>query len=327
MTFYIVGLRKSFLIVSRRAGIVMSGTSQFLDRFYFLVPEAYATIHSRFLQPEGSSMKNHVLAAIMMAALVGCGSSEKKPEVAPKPFNPTYANYAAVLQEYVQGELVDYSSLASHREGLDLFIAELAGLSSQEYSTMNRHQQMALWINAYNGITLRSIIDHYPVKSIKDIDGVWNEKEWDVAGRKVTLNGIENDILRPQYQDPRIHFALNCASIGCPPLPGQPFLPSELEQQLDQVAASFVNNPTRTRFDADKALIHTSELFTWFEEDFITGSQPTEKDQHLSQIDNAVLGFLRTYADEELTGKLDSVEKWSLVYESWDWSLNDVHKQ
>lgn len=271
-------------------------------------------------------MKNHVLAVIAMAAMVGCGSSEKKPAMASEPFDPTYASFAAVLQEYVHGELVDYSALASGREGLDRFIAELSGLSSQEFSGMNRNQQMALWINAYNGITLRSIIDHYPVKSIKDIDGVWKKKEWHVAGRTVTLNGIENDILRPQYKDPRVHFALNCASIGCPPLLKQPFLASKLEEQLDWAAASFVKNPARTRFDTDKAEIHTSELFTWFGEDFIAGYQSPENDQHLSPEDNAVLGFLRTFADQESTGKLASVQNWSLVYESWDWSLNDVHK-
>lgn len=272
-------------------------------------------------------MKNHIMTAIVMAALIGCGSSEKQPEVAPQPFDPTYSNFAAVLQEHVQGELIDYASLAAHRDRLDQFIAELAGLPGIEYVKMNRNQQMALWINAYNGITLRSIIDRYPVKSIKDIDGVWKKKEWDVAGRTITLNGIEHDILRPQFQDPRVHFALNCASIGCPPLPGKVFLASELEQQLDRAAAAFVANPARTWLDTDKAEIHTSELFTWFGEDFIAQFQSTENDLHLSPVDNAVMGLLRRYAGEESSGRLDSVKNWSLVYESWDWSLNDVSKQ
>ena len=272
-------------------------------------------------------MKNHVLTALVMAALIGCGSSEKLPQAAPKPFDPTYSNFAAVLQEHVRGELIDYAALASQRNRLDSFIAELAGLSGNEFDKMERDQQMALWINAYNGITLRSIIDHYPVKSIKDIDGVWEKKEWEVAGRKVTLNEIEHDILRPKYKDPRVHFALNCASIGCPPLPGEVFLASELEQQLNRAAAAFVANPARTWFDTDKAEIHTSELFTWFGEDFIAQFQSTETDLHLSPVDNAVMGLLRRYAGEESSDKLDSIKNWSLVYESWDWSLNDVSKQ
>lgn len=274
---------------------------------------------------KGNGMKYFGLAIAAVTLIVSCASSGSKGDTAvqKEPFDSTYAAWAGVLQSFIHGELVDYGGLKAKRAGLDSTIRQLAGLSADRFKTMSRDEQMALWINAYNAITLRSIVDAYPVSSIKEINGVWDKKKWLVAGREVTLNEIEHKILRPEFKDPRVHFAVNCASIGCPPLKPKPFAAETLDQQLSDAASTFVNHPTRNKFNSSDGTITSSEIFSWFAEDFL----PFGNDQtlpSLSKEETAVFNFIRSLANDSLAASLDSRRQWSLAYAPYDWSLNDT---
>lgn len=256
--------------------------------------------------------------------LFQCTGQSNKVAIKNVPFEKDYITYGSVLQKFVVGELVDYRALNEDRGSLDDFVSQLATISKSDLEKMSKPEKMAFWINAYNSLTLRSIIDAYPVESIKDINGVWDKKKWKVAGRSVTLDQIEHEILRPVFKDARVHFAVNCASIGCPPLMNKPFLPDLLDQQLDLMTRRFVNHPKRNKIDPDKKLINTSELFSWFGDDFISGLNNPDIYPNLSREDAAVISFIFNYIDSAKIIAIDPDLDWSLAYDEYDWNLNEV---
>ncbi|MDH3664098.1 MAG: DUF547 domain-containing protein [Alphaproteobacteria bacterium] len=195
---------------------------------------------------------------------------------------------------------------------LDRYIERLARTAISGYA---RPEQMAYWINLYNALTVQVILDHYPVRSIKDIDispgvfsdGPWGKKLVTIEGEEVALDDIEHQILRPIFNDPRIHYAVNCASIGCPNLQPTPFDAGRLDRQLDDAAVEFVNH--RRAVDIRDGDIRTSSLYAWFEEDF--GGD-----------DRGVIAHLKAYAAPDLAMKLEGLS--SLHDHAYDWRLNDA---
>lgn len=196
-------------------------------------------------------------------------------------------------------------------------IAALGGyiemLEKTPVSDLDRSEQMAFWINAYNAVTVRVIITHYPVKSIRDIDlgsgffsdGPWDAKMMAVEGEKLSLNDIEHRILRPIWKDPRIHYAVNCASIGCPNIQQSAFTGALVESMLEDGATEFVNAARNVVVNNGK--VSTSKIYSWFEDDF-GGSQA------------GVIKHLRIYANQDLYNKLKSVTR--VTDYTYDWSLN-----
>jgi hypothetical protein len=275
-------------------------------------------------QTIGQHVFNRLISiAATLALLVGCGTAEQQPDIR-VPFDPAYEAYGRILRTAVQGEMVDYQALVDNRAVLDTFIYQLATLSTEEYERLDRYGKMALWINAYNGITLRSVVDAYPVETIKDINGVWDSNKWRVAGRMVTLDDIEHKILRPEFKDARVHVAVNCASKGCPPLHGYPIIGSQIDGTLDVLSRQFVNDPERTIIDVDNATILVTEIFSWFGDDLIPQYSSLEGHDHLSAKKRAVIGFVSAFANESTRRKLISVKKWQVEYIPYDWALNDT---
>lgn len=180
-------------------------------------------------------------------------------------------------------------------------------------ATLNRQEQLAYWINLYNAATLQIMLEHYPVASIRDIDlddsglfgGPWNAKLFEVDGRRLSLNDIEHGILRPYWNDPRIHYAVNCASIGCPNLLDAPYTGSNVEQQLDAQAHAFINHPRAVQVDDGSARV--SEIFRWYRSDF-GGS------------DASVLAHIRAFAAPELKTKLEGIT--GIDSYDYDWRVN-----
>lgn len=222
---------------------------------------------------------------------------------------PTVDNrlYAQLLQRHVRDGAVDYGGLKHQEALLDQYLDDLAGIDPDGLSDKER---FAFYVNAYNAWTLKLILDHYPgIKSIKDAGSLW-QSPWKkkivrIHGSLLTLDEIEHDILRPQFRDPRVHFAVNCASKGCPPLFGVPFNGRDLDQQLDRVTRSFINDPTRYRMDGD--VLYVSRIFKWFAEDF----------------DDDPIGFFRKYADGDLQTELQArSQDLRVKFLDYDWSLN-----
>jgi hypothetical protein len=245
-------------------------------------------------------------------------------------FDHDYKNYDAVLKKYVQNGLVIYSSLKSERAELDAFIDELKGVSSAELNSWSRDQQLAFWINAYNGWFLQIVTDHYPIKkqvlkglvypanSVQQIRGVWTDIKSTFAGREVSLDFLEHQIIRLEFGEPRIHFAIVCASIGCPLLRSEAFRPSNLDAQLESAARDFVNNPTKVKFEPQ--VIRISKIFDWFSSDFSKFGSVEFKKTY-SKKEAGPIGFISRYVSPADGQILSGGVK--VAYFEYDWSLNE----
>ena len=164
----------------------------------------------------------------------------------------------------------DYAAVSpGDRRVLDEYLDELQSLSP---ASLNRDEQMAYWFNLYNALTVRVILDHYPVASIRDISlpgsrgGPWKAALVTVEGHPLSLDNIEHDILRPLWGDPRIHYAVNCASIGCPDLAPRAYRGAILEEMLDEAARSYINHPRGVSSDGRRLTL--SSIYSWYKEDF-----------------------------------------------------------
>ena len=232
-----------------------------------------------------------------------------------------YQDYAEVLQTYVSDRgLVDYKGLQANRQQLDRFNQSLGSIPPETYAAWNEAKQVAFLINAYNAFTL-SIIDQNPIKdSIRDISGVWNRRKFALAGVEKTLDNIEHDILRKDFNEPRIHVALVCAAISCPPLRSEPYFPEQLNAQLDDRTAKFTASPQGFDLDRQDKLVSLSSIFKWYGQDFEQTYGIEDKfDGNDKQ--RAVLNYLSSTLDSQEREFLEQ-EDYRVKYFDYDWSLN-----
>jgi hypothetical protein len=210
----------------------------------------------------------------------------------------THDKWNALLQKYVSADgKVNYSGFKSDKEALQVYLDELAANPIQK--SWSRNEKMAYWINAYNAFTVKMIVDNYPISSIMKINGgkAW-EKKWIKLGDKTySLNQIENDILRPQYKDARIHFAVNCAAKSCPPLLNKAWTAGNLEKNFEQQARNFINNSNYNVISEKK--VQLSNIFEWYAGDF-----------------GDIISYLNKYA----TVKIKPNAK--ISYLKYNWDLN-----
>lgn len=239
---------------------------------------------------------------------------------ATEPFS--YQNYQQILSTYVdENGNVNYKALKENRQNLDKFNASLATLSPQSFENWTEKEKIAFWINAYNSLTLLAIIENYPTKSIRDIPGVWTKLQFNVMGKEVTLDEIEHKILRVQFNEPRIHMGLVCASIGCPLLLQEPYTGDKLDEQLDEQTRKFIALNQNFKIDQQNNQVYLSSIFKWFGEDFIPSFNAQEKFMG-SDKERAVLNFLSQYLNESEQKYLIN-GKYQIKYLDYDWSLND----
>jgi len=196
------------------------------------------------------------------------------------------------------------------RELLEDYLAEMQAVDPRQYSGA---EQQAYWINVYNALTVKLILDNYPVESITKLGdtlasfGPWDDEMIIIAGQTLSLNDIEHSILRPIWRDSRVHFAVNCASIGCPDLQATAFTAANLNELLDKGATDYLAHPRGMLFDGDTLTL--SKIFDWYGEDFGTNEQE-------------VLRKLSAHAPQAVRNKLLNYQG-SIKYE-YDWSLNEV---
>lgn len=204
--------------------------------------------------------------------------------------------------------LVDYARALKAQTTLAQYIESLENIDAR---TLNREEQKAYWINAYNALTVQLILAHYPTDSILDLGdtlssiGPWDDHVMSVATQELSLNDIEHRILRPIWKDPRIHFAVNCASIGCPNLQASAFTSDNTDDLLDEATEDFVNHPRGIHY-ANKELT-LSSIFDWYGSDFGNNLE-------------AQLSWLSEYAEED-TADILLAHKGAVKYQ-YDWKLN-----
>ncbi len=246
-----------------------------------------------------------------------------------------YSDYAAVLKEHVDDNgLVTYSKLNKNPEKLEAYLKALGTLTHHEFNTWNKNEKLAFWINAYNGLTLKAIIDHYPIKSsfiksfyypknsIRQISGVWDKLKFKVMGKPMTLDHIEHGIIRKQFDEPRIHFALVCAAKGCPILLNEPYLGSMLEEQLDSQSQRFLSNPEKFKIDKEGNIVYLSSIFKWYGADFESQFYDPIKFEYLDKTYASILNFALSYLNESDKDYLLNHEV-SIKFLEYDWELNE----
>ncbi|MEB3229412.1 MAG: DUF547 domain-containing protein [Leptolyngbyaceae bacterium] len=230
--------------------------------------------------------------------------------------------YAEVLSTYVdEAGWVDYQGLQANRTGLDQFNASLNAVSPETYADWDEAAQIAFLVNAYNSLTLQSIIDEELLKSsIRDIPGVWRVRRHAILGDTLTLDAIEHDILRKDFNEPRIHAALVCAARSCPPLRPEPYTGESLDQQLDDQVGTWLASDVGLVIDPDNGTVSVSAIFDWFGDDWTTTYSP-ESGFTGSEVQKAVLNFISGYLDPEAAAYLQQGD-YQLTYLDYDWSLN-----
>ncbi|WP_297335569.1 DUF547 domain-containing protein [Algoriphagus sp.] len=223
---------------------------------------------------------------------------------------PNHQLWDQLVKKHVRPDgLVDYPGFIKDKVQLEKYL-QLLSENAPDRKTWTREEQLAYWINAYNAFTVKLISDNYPVESIRDlgpklkiplIKDVWHYKFFKIGGEESSLDEIEHGILRKEFEEPRIHFAINCASISCPRLHNEAFVPEKINEQLDFVARQFINDPQRNKIAKDQ--IELSSIFSWFKGDF------TKK--------GSLIDFLNQYSKVKISPNA------SIKHLDYNWSLNE----
>ena len=223
-----------------------------------------------------------------------------------------HSTFDRVLKSHVNDQgLVDYNGIA----GDPAFKAYMQSLESADLGSMSRDAQLAFWLNAYNAVTIDKVIKWKPKKSVREtpIPGVWTatkfftSREHTVAGKRLGQDDIEHEILRQQFKDPRIHFAIICASSSCPPLPRFAYTQENVQTKLEEETRKYINSERGTRLDFAQNTLYLSRLFDWFAGDFESKA-------------GSVLAFIKPYLDEKTLAFLERKPK--IAYIHYDWALN-----
>jgi hypothetical protein len=245
-------------------------------------------------------MKKICLAALLMLAMPALG------------FDHSHKAWDALVRRHVvlldggNASQADYAGIAAERAALKAYLQDLSGVSEAQFNAWSEPEQIAFLINAYNAYTVEKILTRYPdIRSIWDFGkffgNPFRDEFFSLLGQKTSLDGLEHGILRKRYREPRIHYAVNCASIGCPMLREEAYVAARLQEQLEEQARRFLSDRSRNRWQG--ARLEVSKIFDWYKEDF----EPREQ-------------YFARYA--QLLGMPPGASP-RLVFLDYDWALND----
>ena len=252
-------------------------------------------------------------------------------------FDHTHAAWTDLLRKHVRvapdgnGSRVDYRGFAADRARLAAYLASLSAVGVGEYVSWSKPQQDAFLANAYNAFTVEKILTRYPnLKSIRDFGLVfgnpWKDRFFTLLGRPQHLDGIEHETMRAPgvFDDPRVHVAVNCASIGCPMLAPQAFTAEKLDAQLEDLMRRFLSDRTRNRYDPRTNTLELSRLFDWYADDFKKGGVSFLGYPGFASL--AALGarYADVLADTDADRSALRAQRAPIRFVDYDWSLNDV---
>ena len=276
-------------------------------------------------------MRILVLLTLSLYSILQCSGLPERSYVPPadgellvaSDLEPLYRSYSALLQNYVSRGNVDYAAMCQD-PSLERVMQGFRSVDTQTIQT--REQGLAFWINAYNAFTLDVICLGYPVKSINKLHGagglftstalgrtVWKVHTFPIGKKEFTLDEIEHEILRPEFKDYRIHAGIVCASVSCPLLRSEAYVPERIDDQLNDQMKEFMASELRNRIDPETRTIYLSKIFKWFRDDFVDSNTP-------------LLEVLWPYIPDAWKTELVDLEtvrkKWKVEYLPYDWSLN-----
>jgi hypothetical protein len=247
-------------------------------------------------------------------------------------FDHAYTAWDAQLKKHVKWlpdnkqSRVNYKGFAADRAELNKTLETLSAVTPAQYASFNKEQQMAFLINAYNAFTIELILSKYPqVKSIKDLgttfSSPWKKTFFTLLGEQRNLDWVEHKQLRPNisgggFKDPRIHVAIVCASIGCPALPTEAFIPAKLDSQLEEGMKRFIGDSTRNRYEGDK--LQVSSIFKWFKEDFEKGYKGFGK------VEDVFAKYADSLSNDAAIQGQIRAKTVAISHLDYDWSLNDA---
>ncbi len=225
-----------------------------------------------------------------------------------------------LLTKYVSSGRVNYGRMQiESRKNLNVYLMLLSEINPTELSSLSKKEQLALYINAYNAFTISAILNQWPISSIREISNVWKEKKYKLANNTVSLDEIEHKFAR-SFDDPRVHFALNCASVGCPELRSEAYIAANLDNQLEDQTRLFFEQSDKFYSCVDCSDIKLSKIFEWFHKDFDNrGYSFTRKYGKFA----GVLGFIYDYVELPVRLRIKA-KNIPLTFLSYDWSINSM---
>jgi hypothetical protein len=253
-------------------------------------------------------------------------------------FDHTHAAWDALVKKHVKvidggrASQVRYADLARDRAALKAYLAEVSAVGEPEFRGWTKTQQMAFLVNAYNAFTVELILTKYPdLKSIRDLGNIlfnspWKRRFFTLLGRETSLDEIEHGMLRKPgaYDEPRVHYAVNCASVGCPMLREEAFVAGRLDAQLEEQARRFLSDRTRNRFDPRSGRLEVSEIFKWFKEDWTSGYRGIGSAGPVTSREQYFARYADLLADQPEHRRIVAEGRAPIAHLDYDWSLNDA---
>jgi len=262
-----------------------------------------------------------LIIACALAVVSGCGSRSASPSaesvaptsaaaaVSPSPTPFDHALFDEILRAHVEKGFVDYAGIkAQDLKKLRSYLDGLAAADPERFA--GRDDELAFWLNAYNAFVIAGVLERYPdIASVMDVPGFFTDKAWGAAGQLRSLNEIENEIIRPRFEDPRIHFILVCAGRSCPPLQDAAMQAATLQSDLGRATREALNNTTYVQVDAQAKRLRLTRIMSWYKQDFVAS-------------DGSLEAFLARYLAEPAKSRI-AAGGLSVEFMDYDWSLND----
>lgn len=247
-------------------------------------------------------MKSRILLRrVVFLALLLASASVARAEHSPK----WIQTYNGLLGEYTTSSGVKYAAWKNNAADMQAIQQVVDGIAQEKISGLTKKEQLAFYINAYNAWILHEALGKYPTKSVKDLlFTFFTGQRITVAGEKMSFNHLEKNIIRPKFNEPRVHFALNCASGSCPSLNPEPFRADKLDAQLEKLSVAFVNSPKGVDYNAEKKTAALSTIFNWYKDDFKAAGGP--------------VAFINQRRNPPLPNDV------KITYQDYDWSLNEA---
>jgi hypothetical protein len=272
-----------------------------------------------------------MIRVLLLAATLALGTAAHA-------FDHSHAAWDALVKRHVKlvdggkASQVRYADFARDRAALKAYLAEVSRVGEAEFGGWPKAQQMAFLINAYNAWTVELILTKYPdLKSIRDLGNIvfnspWKKKFFTLFGRESYLDQVEHEILRKPgaYDEPRVHYAVNCASVGCPMLREEAFVAARLDAQLEEQARRFLSDRTRNRFNPRTGKLEVSEIFKWFKEDWTSGYRGIGGAGPVASREQYFARYADLLADSPADRRLVAEGKAPIAHLDYDWSLNDA---
>lgn len=253
-------------------------------------------------------MKQVGLVLFFIVIIVGCSTVPRtfQPNQPLTPEEFSHQTFNTVLETHVQEGRVNYAAVMTDPQ-FKGYLVQLNRVDPTQFPL--RNDRLAFWINAYNAFAIKGIVDGYSPSSTIGRYQYFVSQQYYVGGQLINLYDLEKKLLIPDFQEPRIHFAIVCASQSCPKLQSWAYGPKDLDRQLEQSAKEFINDPNKNWFDRDKKVAHLSKIFDWFESDF-------------AQHSGSVLNYIKQYVEDPNVVKDLETSSYHIEFLDYDWGLN-----